>query len=416
MKFLSRIPRQLRSAGRFAVPAAISVVLAILLNLQIARIIAMSDRFEAEVIFEAVAAFLAGLIVALWLGNRSVGPIASVFAGVAAVGVAMLLQFSHGGAFAQDLVAVGGLILATMVAAHIRRGAKIESFWNFNLQLGIAAAMGVVALVVVCGGLSMLLASCRYLFDVPIPDSTDSHIWVTGWSFLGPLFALAMIPTNVDEPFVAGAQPDLTEKAVSYVLNFALAPLVLVYAVMLHIYAAKIAITATMPKGEIGRLVLTFGIIGTATYMVAYPWREVGFQPVRWFMRWWFWLMAIPTFMLTLAVWQRILEYGVTPERYCLCLFAIWLAAMIVFMSVARRRIHLRVIPASLAIALILSSFGPWGAVSVSIRSQLGRVTPSAGESACPRRWACEARASASREIRTTGRIQRSPAVYPEHA
>jgi uncharacterized protein DUF4153 len=372
VKFLSRVPEQLRSIGRFPVPATISVVLAVLLNLQIAKVIAMSDRLEGEVIFAAVAAFLAGLIVALWSGAEPLGLIGTVFAGIAAAGLATLLQFSHGTVYAQDLVAVGGLILATMVAAHLRRTAKIESFWNFNLQLGIAAATGVVAFLIVCGGLTLLLESCHYLFDVRIPDSTYSHIWETGASLLGPLFALAMIPINVDEPFVAGARPDLTEKAVSYVLNFALAPLVLVYAVMLHIYAAKIAITATMPKGEIGRLVLTFGIIGTAAYMVAYPWREVGFQPVRWFMRSWFWLMIIPTFLLTLAVWQRIAEYGVTPERYCLCLFAIWLAAMIVYMSIMRGRIDLRTIPASLGIALVLSSFGPWGAASVSIRSQLG--------------------------------------------
>jgi hypothetical protein len=82
--------------------------------------------------------------------------------------------------------------------------------------------------------------------------------------------------------------------------------------------------------------------------------------------------MVVPTFLLALAVWQRINEYGVTPERYCLCLFAIWLAAMAIYMGVARGRIDLRAIPASLGLALLLSSFGPWGAVSVSIRSQLG--------------------------------------------
>jgi hypothetical protein len=373
MRFLSRVPEQIRSIGRFPVSVAVCVVLTVLLNLQIAEFIAMSDRFAGEVIFASAGAFLAGLITALWSETRGMSSITGVAAGLVAAAAVALLQFSHGEAYTQDVVVVGGLILATMVAAHLRRGATIESFWQFDLQLGIAAAMGAVALVVVCGGLSLLLASCRYLFDVTIADSTYGHIWATGASLLGPLFALAMIPANADEQFVAGAKPDLVEKAVFYVLNFALTPLVLVYAVMLHIYAAKIAITAIMPKGEVGRLVLTFGIIGTVTYMVAYPWREVGFRPVRWFMRSWFWLMVIPTLLLTLAVWQRIAEYGVTPERYCLCLFAMWLFAMAVYMGVARGRMDLRAIPASVAIALLASSFGPWGAASVSIRSQLGQ-------------------------------------------
>lgn len=226
--------------------------------------------------------------------------------------------------------------------------------------------------MIVCGGLSLLLESCRYLFELAVPDSIYSYIRTTGASLLGPLFALAMVPANADESFVAGVKPELAEKAIFNVLGFALTPLVLIYAVMLHIYAVKIAITATMPKGEVGRLVLTFGIIGTATYMVAYPWREAGLRPVRWFMRSWFWLMVVPTLLLTLAVWKRIAEYGVTPERYFLCLFAIWLAAMAVYMGMARGRMDLRAIPASVAIALLASSFGPWGATSVSIRSQLG--------------------------------------------
>ena len=333
----------------------------------------MSDRFEGEVIFASVGAALAGLIAALWSDSRHSSAIAGVFSGVVAAAVAAFLQLSHGEVYTQDVVVVGGLILATMVAAQLRPGATIESFWQFDLQLGIAAAMGVVALVIVCGGLSLLLESCRYLFEVPVASSVYEHLWTTGASLLGPLFAMAMIPANADEPFVAGTKPDLMENAVFYVLNFALVPLVLVYAVMLHIYAAKIAITANMPKGEVGHLVLTFGIIGTVTYMVAYPWREVGYRPVRWFMRSWFWLMVIPTLLLTLAVWQRIAEYGVTPERYCLCLFAIWLLAMAIYMGLARGRMDLRAIPASVAIALLVASFGPWGAASVSIRSQLGQ-------------------------------------------
>jgi hypothetical protein len=371
LKLLSRVPEQLRSIGRFPVSVAVSVVLTVLLNLQIAGFIAMSDRFEGEVIFASASAALAGLIAALWADSRRISAIAGVFAGVVAAALAAFLQFSHGEVYTQDVVVVGGLILATMVAAHLRRDAKMESFWQFDLQLGIAAVMGAVALVIVCGGLSLLLESCRYLFEVPVASSVYEHLWTTGASLLGPLFALAMIPADADEPFVAGAKPDLMEKAVFYVLNFALVPLVLVYAAMLHIYAAKIAITANMPKGEVGHLVLAFGIIGSVSYMVAYPWREVGFRPVRWFMRSWFWLMVIPAFLLTLAVWQRIAEYGVTPERYCLFLFAIWLLAMAVYVGVARGRIDLRAIPASMAIALLASSFGPWGAASVQSEASL---------------------------------------------
>ena len=61
MKFLSRVPEQLRSIGRFPVSVAVCIVLTALLNLQISGFIAMSDRFEGEVIFASAGAFLASV-------------------------------------------------------------------------------------------------------------------------------------------------------------------------------------------------------------------------------------------------------------------------------------------------------------------------------------------------------------------
>jgi Domain of unknown function (DUF4153) len=77
---------------------------------------------------------------------------------------------------------------------------------------------------------------------------------------------------------------------------------------------------------------------------------------------------------LGIAVSERISEYGVTPERYCLVLFALWMAAMVAYLGSARGRMDLRVIPASLAIGLVLSSFGLWGAAAISVRSQLAQL------------------------------------------
>lgn len=371
MNFRGRLPGQLRSLGRFPVPVASAVVLALLLNLQIADVIAIGDVREAQVIFALVGASLAAVTVDLWASSRHLSTATTIGVSVAAAAAVAALQVFHGRLYDQSLVVIGALLLATMVAAHLRRDASIEAFWRFNLKLGIAAAMGVLALLVVCGGLSLLLDSLEYLFDVRIAGDADSHIWVTGATLIAPLFALAMIPAEVDQPFVAGTDPDLLERAVATVLNFALAPLVLAYALMLHVYAARIAVTATMPKGEVGWLVLAFGIVGTAAYMVAYPWRQAGSRAVRWLMVSWFWLMVIPALLLMIAVWQRIAQYGVTPERYGLCLFALWLAAMAAYLGARRGRMDLRVIPASLAAGLLLSSFGPWGAVAISVRSQL---------------------------------------------
>ena len=374
MKTAFNLPEQVRALSRFPIPVAIATSLAVLLNLQLAHVIYYwNESLERELIFACTGAFLASFAAHLFAISRNLGTSANLGTALAAAGAAAVIQYFRGDLYSQSLIALFGLALATMCAAHLRRTATIESFWRFNLQLGIAVVMALVALLVVCGGLSLLLASLTFLFDFNFGNSYQ-HIWSTGLALFAPLFAASMAPAEFNQPFTLSPDPDLIENSVSVVLNFALVPLILAYSVVLHIYAAKIAIVRSMPKGEIGWLVLAFGAIGTASYMVAYPWREAGYRPVRWFMRSWFWLMIVPTVLLVLAVWQRISEYGVTPERYCLMLFALWLAAMVAYLRSAHGRMDLRVIPASLAIGLVLSSFGPWGAAALSVRSQLAQL------------------------------------------
>ncbi len=72
------------------------------------------DRFEGEIIFASVAAALAGLIAALWSDSQRISAIAGVMAGLGAAAVAAFLQLSHGEFYTQDVVVVGGLILAAM--------------------------------------------------------------------------------------------------------------------------------------------------------------------------------------------------------------------------------------------------------------------------------------------------------------
>jgi len=175
---------------------AVSVAAALFFNLQIAGVVTIADRLGTEIIFASVAAFLAGLIAALWSNARPLGPVASVLTSILAATLLVWLQVSHGGVLPQELVVLLGLGFALMVAAHLRRGALVESFWFFNLQLGSAVAMASVALLIVCNGLSLLLASFRYLFDVPIPSTIYGHIWVTGATVIGPALAESVLPTG----------------------------------------------------------------------------------------------------------------------------------------------------------------------------------------------------------------------------
>src|SRR5262249_46851893 len=153
-----------------------------------------------------------------------------------------------------------------------------------------------------------------------------------------------------------------------------LVPLVSVYLVILTVYLGKVLITRDWPSGWIGWLVSGVGTAGILTLLLVHP---VAQDPAeKWvaaFARS-FWLAVLPAIvMLWLAIWQRVRQYGITEPRYFLVVLSLWLAGLAVYYSITRSR-QIRTIPASLGAVALLTFAGPWGAYSVSVGSQVGRL------------------------------------------
>ena len=267
------------------------------------------------------------------------------------------------------------LTLALMIAAYMRKDATEKALWLFNARLGMAIALAIIITVIFGGGISAILASLEYLFEFNVPSALYEHTWVTAAALIGPVYGLSLMPTDLDEELVLDDQPGLLDRGISVLINFVMVPIAAIYVVILHLYAAKIAWTFELPKGQIGIMVLLFGLGGTATYLIARPWAGRGTALLRWFLGSWFWFTIVPAALLAIAVWQRVAEYGITPDRYGLVLIGIWLIAMAVYLAARRMRADSRVILASLGVLLLVASFGPWGARDLSVSSQLERAS-----------------------------------------
>jgi hypothetical protein len=73
-----------------------------------------------------------------------------------------------------------------------------------------------------------------------------------------------------------------------------------------------------------------------------------------------------------IAVFIRINEYGITINRYVILLLGIWLTIVCIYTAIGKTNI--KFIPTSLAVLMLLVSFGPWGMFSVSEKSQVNRL------------------------------------------
>lgn len=76
--------------------------------------------------------------------------------------------------------------------------------------------------------------------------------------------------------------------------------------------------------------------------------------------------------LLFIAIFKRIGEYGITELRYYVLLLSFWLAFISIYQIITKYK-NLKIIAFSFFIIAVLSSFGPWGAFSISKKSQLSR-------------------------------------------
>lgn len=378
MSLSSRVSRLMPDLAatleRFPACILAAVALCIISNLEAADITRFDQDTLARIYFAGASAFLAGGAGHMFALGRSWEAMPSAALGLAMGGLAAVLCYFYTSTGGHFMFVLPALTLALMVAAYLRRGTSEEALWLFNARLGMAIGLAIVITVIFGGGLSAILASLEYLFEFDLPGSLYEHTWATAAALIGPVYGLSLMPTDLDEQLVLDEQPGLLDRGISVLINYVMVPIAAVYVVILHLYAAKIAWTWELPKGQIGIMVLLFGLGGTATYLIARPWAGRGTALARWFLGSWFWFTIVPAALLAIAVWKRISEYGITPDRYGLVLIGIWLIAMAVYLAARRMRADSRVILATLGGLLLVASFGPWGARDLSVSSQMSRL------------------------------------------
>ncbi len=266
------------------------------------------------------------------------------------------------------LLCLGFFSLMTL-APFPGRG-EINGFWHYNRALLVRFLFAFLLTQVLMAGIGFALLGIDYLIGIGAPASFYLRLWIVVSVFVGSVICLRGVP----------ARPEKLQTAVEYprwvgiLTRTVLIPLVALYLLILYVYAAKIVAQTSWPKGGVAAYILGFSGAGILTYLLVYPVREKAEgRVVPAFMRWFFPLVLPLTALLLLSVWRRIADYGVTENRYFGVVAATWLAAACVFFIAGKSK-NIKAVPASIAVVALLSSFGPWGAPSVSAWSQAARL------------------------------------------
>jgi hypothetical protein len=268
-------------------------------------------------------------------------------------------------------------------------------FWIVNHQALATAAIAAAAFAIIALGFLLIERSLSILFGLQVGDLFYRWLLPFTGLFLTPVYWLATLP-KVDQVQLSDAErPDFVGKAIGFLGQFVLVPLLLVYALILLAYTAQIAVMQSLPQGMIGWMVMGFVIVGAATWLVLHPPFMRDKPLVKLFRRLWFWLTLVPLGLFFFAVWVRVDAYGLTPERVLLVAGGIW-ASLLAAMFLLRRG-DIRIVPALAAVILLVLSVGPSNYINLPLQQQLGRLdalvmNAGADKSASPPRggWSSE--------------------------
>lgn len=259
--------------------------------------------------------------------------------------------------------------LAVSFAPYLRRGER-NGFWHFNKSLFLRIATSMLLTFVFAIGLTAAVGAIDVLFDVSMPNKLYPRIWIVSLGILNTFYFLAGVPESINE-----LQSETSYPRGLYVLShFVMLPLTVLYFLILYAYIGRIVIEWSWPQGTVSALILGFSGFGILTLLLAYPrYDDEAGARVRMSVRVFYALLVPLAVVLFLAVWQRVAPYGITESRYLGIVVAFWLGVMGVVLAFTRGR-PIRLVPMTLAVLLVIVSFGPWGMFSVSQSSQHARL------------------------------------------
>ncbi len=266
------------------------------------------------------------------------------------------------------------LLIPTFILSHllvsfvafIGKNRELK-FWQYNKNLFINIFLTAVFTGVLTGGIMLAIAAVDNLFDFNFDSRfysyTFSFLSIFGSCFIFLLFnekGLVYLEKNDDYPVI-----------LKFFTQYVLVPLLLIYAVILYFYSAKILINWELPRGWVSYLILAYSVVGILAILLVHPLKQDYAKSwVKIFSKIFYYTLAPLIILLFVAIFTRILEYGYTEPRYFVLIIAIWLTNVVLYFMFIRKQ-TIKFVPMSLFVFGLFSLMFPYlNTFSVAKRSQ----------------------------------------------
>ncbi len=268
-----------------------------------------------------------------------------------------------------QLIAIGAsFALACFVVSFYRKNDAV-SFWEFSKTSVLQIIISGVFAQVLMMGLSLAALALDQLFKIKIEVEVYQNLAVICYCLFMPLFFLANIPYG-EEKFKTEL---LNQKFIKILGLYIIFPILAIYTVILYVYFIQIIVNWELPNGWVSWLVTVLALAGFSTLMLQYP-LHVEKNKVAVFFSRFFPLILLPLLMLmTVGIFRRISDYGLTINRAYVLVFNIWLYGISIYLLITQSK-YLKYIIYSFSIIALIVSIGPWSVYAVTKRTLLNET------------------------------------------
>ena len=268
-----------------------------------------------------------------------------------------LIRYFHWALYCHLLVAFAPFVKRT----------DSPGFWNYNYNLFIGFLVSRFFGLFLWGGLSAAVATVNSLFEMKINEKPYFYLAVLCLVFSSSLHFLALVPTQMDDQ---ESEPKLLKVFCQYVL----VPLNAAYILILYSYMIKILFTGVWPRGVVSMLVAGVAILGVFALLMMNTFFKRSEN--AWMKRFQtgYYISIVPLLLMGIvSIGIRINQYQMTERRYILIILSLWLMGISLYSLLSKQK-KIILIPISLFVLAVITSFGPWGFYQVSLNSQRSRL------------------------------------------
>ncbi len=261
-----------------------------------------------------------------------------------------------------ELVVINIAFFLAMFFVNFLGKNKDRAFWNFTSQMFWQLAVATVFGTIFFGGLSLAFLAIESLFNISIEGKTYSYLGVVCFVLLSPIYFLATIPYKTEKHNNNVTYNKIQQTLALYVL----VPILAIYAVILYAYLVKIIVAWQLPNGWVSWLVSTLAFGGLLVIALLYPIRENENNKATNSISRWIILIILPLLtLMTVGIFRRIGDYGITINRGYILLLNIWFYGIYIYLLITKLR-HIKWILISPVVIGVIASINLWGVAKIT--------------------------------------------------